>query len=976
MNNVMKIKFDSNLDYQNEAINSVINIFKDIQTNNSKVLVSSVTNLLDEGYGFSNKILNSNYLEIIRENIKNIQEKNKLPIDINLTCSKDMIFDTEMETGTGKTYVFLKTILELNKNYNFTKFIIVVPSVAIREGVLKNLEITKEHFLRQYNNVNYNYFVYNSSRLSFVRNFSTSSDIEIMIINIQNFEKDSNIFNNYKEQLSGEKPIDLVSRTNPIVIIDEPQTTTSTDKSMDVIYSLNPLFILRYSATFKKGTIKNLVYRLDPIDAYEKKLVKRIEVYSSEIVNEDLSKISIVKIDKNCSFVNISYYDNNGNKCSGKFNVGQNICSKSNREEHKDYVIEEITTSYVTFSNSMKLEIDSSNDKNDDLAQISNMMKKLIEVHLDKQLDCKKIGVKVLSLFFLDEVKNYRVYNDDGYELGIYGKIFEEKFKNIANSDKYKSLFENINIDEYVSKVHNGYFAQDKQHRFKDSKCKKDEESARSADDEIAYNLIMKDKERLLSFDEPVSFIFSHTALKEGWDNPNIFQIYVLSKSNTQIKKRQQIGRGLRLCVDQNGNRITDENINRLTIFSNESFAKFASALQKEFIDETSCFNINNASFINNFIDHELSVDIYNELIKLGFIDKNNKITDKVYNYLSQNHKLLDNYDDDINEHIKKVLSKKFIKIKNANNFRKNSLNPAIRNDKNFKDLWNSISMIKKINITFNDQEYLNEIKNNIKSKLENLNLKTMILKHVDIELNREDVVKTSNETTSNSYALKSEINRDIIPKIINNLVQTLKIKKSSLIDLICETDIYKYLDNHPYAVERILKESIESVKNSYSISYEDTNKYYDVEKLFNSIYDVYSDESYLFSLNDLKVEKFGRKTLYRYTKLQSEHEYKFLNSAIQSDKVLTILKLPNWYHIPLPNGNYIPDFALKIQDVDNPGNFAIEIKGSMNKDDLRVSENFRIECGKKFYENSNNVTFKKCADILSLLTEIEENDE
>lgn len=975
MNNVMKIKFNSNLDYQNEAINSVINIFKDIQTNNSKVLVSSVTNLLDEGYGFSNKILNSNYLEIIRENIKNIQEKNKLPIDINLTCSKDMIFDTEMETGTGKTYVFLKTILELNKNYNFTKFVIVVPSIAIRESVLKNLEITKEHFLRMYNNVNYNYFVYNSSRLSFVRNFSTSSDIEIMIINIQNFDSEDTIFNNYNEQLTGEKPIDLVSRTNPIVIIDEPQTTTSTDKSMDVIYSLNPLFILRYSATFKKGTIKNLVYRLDPIDAYEKKLVKKIEVYSPEIKNEDLSKISIVKIGNNCTSTNISFYDNNGNKHLEEFKVGWNIHLKSNREEHKDYKIEEITNSYVIFSNGMQLEIDSSNDKNDDLTQISNMIQALIEKHLDKQLDCKKNGIKVLSLFFLDEVKNYRVYNNDGYELGIYGKIFEEKFKKIANQEKYKSLFENINIDEYVSKVHNGYFAQDKQHRFKDSKNNKDE-GGKSDADEIAYNLIMKDKERLLSFDEPVSFIFSHTALKEGWDNPNIFQIYVLSKSNTQIKKRQQIGRGLRLCVDQNGNRITDENINILTIFSNESFKKFADALQKEFIDETSCFNINNASFINNFIDHKLSVNIYNELIKLEFIDKNNKITDKLYDYLSQNHKILDNYDDNINEHIKNVLSKKFIKIKNANNFRKNSLNKAIINDQNFKDLWNSISMIKKINITFNDQEFLNEIKNNIKSKLENLNLKTMILKRVDIELNREDVVKTSNETTSNSYALKSEINRDIIPKIINNLVQTLNIKKSSLIDLICETDLYKYIDNHPYAVERILMESIRSVKNSYSISYEDTNKYYDVEKLFNSIYDVYSDESHLFSLDDLKVDKFGHKTLYRYTKLQSNHEYNFLNSAIQNDKVLTILKLPNWYHIPLPNGNYIPDFALKIQDVNNPGNFVIEVKGSMNKDDLREFEKFRIQCGEKFYENSDNVTFKMCDNISSLLIEKVENDE
>lgn len=284
--------------------------------------------------------------------------------------------------------------------------------------------------------------------------------------------------------------------------------------------------------------------------------------------------------------------------------------------------------------------------------------------------------------------------------------------------------------------------------------------------------------------------------------------------------------------------------------------------------------------------------------------------------------------------------------------------------------------MIKKINITFNDQEYLNEIKNNIKCKLENLNLKTMILKHVDIELNREDVVKTSNETTSNSYVLKSEINRDIIPKIINNLVQTLNIKKSSLIDLICETDLYKYIDNHPYAVERILMESIRSVRNSYSISYEDTNKYYDVEKLFNSIYDVYSDESNLFSLDDLKVDKFGHKTLYRYTKLQSNHEYNFLNSAIQNDKVLTILKLPNWYHIPLPNGNYIPDFALKIQDVNNPGNFVIEVKGSMNKDDLRESEKFRIQCGEKFYENSDNVTFKMCDNISSLLIEKVENDE
>ncbi len=702
MNNLMTIKFDSNLDYQNDAINSVVNIFKTLQTNKTKVLMNSINNLLDEGWGFSNNILNSNYLDIINENIKSIQLKNNLPInDKKIDNKNDLIFDIEMETGTGKTYVFLKTILELNKQYNFTKFVIVVPTIAIREGVLKNLEITKNHFLHLYNNVNYHYFVYNSSRLSDVRNFSTSSDIEIMIINIQNFEKEKNIFNNYKEQLAGDKPVDLVNKTNPIVIIDEPQTTVSTEKAMNVIYSLNPLFILRYSATFRKDSIKNLVYRLDPIDAYERKLVKQIEVDSYEIKNDDTSKIYVVKIDKNCSSTTISYFDKYGNKKKSKFLVGQNIYSKSLREEHKVFLIEEISTNYVAFHNGMQLEIDSSNNKTDDKAIITKMIQKLIETHLDKQLDAKKDGIKVLSLFFLDEVKNYRIYNDDSYELGEYGKIFETMFKIVAKRDKYKSLFENINIDEYASKVHNGYFAIDKKKHFKDSKINNGE-GGKSSDDELAYNLIMRDKERLLSFNEPVSFIFSHTALKEGWDNPNIFQIYVLSKSNTTIKKRQQIGRGLRLCVDQNGNRVRNPNINRLTIFSNESFAKFAKELQTEFIDETSCFNLNNNSFVlDHIVDLNLSIEIYKNLIANNFIDNQKLPTDKLYEYLEIGKNLFDNYCDEINNHIKNILSKRFIKIKNAKNYKKNSINQSIKNNKDFLDLWNSISKIKKIKCYF-----------------------------------------------------------------------------------------------------------------------------------------------------------------------------------------------------------------------------------------------------------------------------------
>lgn len=577
----MKLKF-KNQNFQTDAVNAVADLFggQEILKSTFEIAQDRQISLIENDLGIGNGMRIS--VNQLNENMHEVQKRGNLP----LTDIEDNVlsFCIEMETGTGKTYVYTKTIFELNKRYGFTKFIIVVPSVAIREGVYKSFEITKEHFQNQYDHVPYRFFIYNSSKLNEVRQFAVSSSIEVMIINIDAFKKSENIINQAQDKLNGETAMRYIQDTNPIVIIDEPQSVDNTPKAKEAISSLNPLCVLRYSATHREKI--NLLYRLTPVDAYQMGLVKQICVSSNTVAN-DFNKpyIKLVSVSNENGFkakLEMDIKNKDGVVSRKTVTVKPNddlYLVSGNRELYEGYSVAGIDCTpgaeSVEFSNTEYVALGKAIGAVDENIIKEAQIRRTIQAHLDKELRYTEKGIKVLSLFFIDEVKKYR--SADG-EKGIYAKMFEKCYEELINKPKYAPLKEKFPAS--CDKVHNGYFSQDKKGTFKDTK-------GDTLADYDTYNTIMKDKEWLLSFDCPLRFIFSHSALKEGWDNPNVFQVCTLIEQKSTFTCRQKVGRGLRLCVNQDGERIEDKNINILHVMANESFAEFADTLQKEIETET-----------------------------------------------------------------------------------------------------------------------------------------------------------------------------------------------------------------------------------------------------------------------------------------------------------------------------------------------------------------------------------------------------
>lgn len=632
----MKLKF-KNQEFQTEAVNSVADLFAGQEKSNMTFSIDdngAQIKLLQNDFGFGNKLEIDN--DTLLSNMHAIQRRNKLPLSRDYDSRQ---FSIEMETGTGKTYVYTKTILELNKRYGFSKFIIVVPSVAIREGVFKSLQVTEEHFKNLYDGVPYRYFIYNSAKLSDVRQFATSSNIEIMIINIDAFKKAENIINQEQDKLNGETAMRYIQDTNPVVIIDEPQSVDNTPKAKEAIQSLNPLCVLRYSATHREKI--NLLYRLTPVDAYQMGLVKQICVSSSSVAN-DFNKpyIHLKSVSNDNGFsakIEIDIENKSGKVERKTITVKPNdslFMLSGKRELYEDYVIAGIDCTKgaecLEFSNSEVLQLGKTIGGVDENIIKRTQIYKTIEAHLNKELRYFEKGIKVLSLFFIDEVKKYRTETG---EKGIYAQMFEECYNELMSKEKYAPLKTYFNTD--VEKAHNGYFSQDKKGIYKNTK------GDTLADDDT-YNTIMKDKEWLLSFECPLRFIFSHSALKEGWDNPNVFQVCTLIEQKSTFTCRQKVGRGLRLCVNQEGERIEDRNINILHVMANESFAEFAETLQKEIEQETGMkFGVLQLSALMDLtyeekveIEHQMdeasAFDVYEALVANDVLDTNGNVKEDV----------------------------------------------------------------------------------------------------------------------------------------------------------------------------------------------------------------------------------------------------------------------------------------------------------------------------------------------------------
>lgn len=586
----MKFKFDPNQDFQLEAIKAIVDLFEGQKYRQDVTVEAPVLSLRASSWESDRKYQPSlsaaafgiypNALSLSKEevlnNVKKVQERNELRDN---GVVDDFDFSIEMETGTGKTYVYLRTIFELNKNYGWKKFIILVPSVAIREGVIKSLNITKEHFAELYNNTPCRFYEYKSKNISQVKHFADSNVINIMVMTTGAFNKDANVLYAERDQMQGEQPIAFIQKTNPILILDEPQNMEgeATKKALD---NFNSLFRLRYSATHKN--LYNLVYQLTPYDAYQLGLVKKIEVFS---VTDDDSGISApylnlleAKPAKTVSAmrakIEVAFIDKEGIRKIKALVVkkGDDLQDKTGNRVYADYIVDNINAEApdfgsegkIRFSNGFVLTRENRLEENKEEI-FRRQIAETIKLHFEKRREHREAGIKVLSLFFIDKVSNYTDRD------GVIRKIFVQEFKRIKQEFKLE--------DSDVDKVHNGYFAKRKDGSYVERAIDIEKNNE-------AFELIMRDKERLLSMDEPTEFIFSHSALREGWDNPNVFNICTLNQTQSSTKKRQEIGRGMRLCVNQDGERIFDRRINLLSVVANLSYADYVSQLQGEFQED------------------------------------------------------------------------------------------------------------------------------------------------------------------------------------------------------------------------------------------------------------------------------------------------------------------------------------------------------------------------------------------------------
>ena len=995
----MKLKFVDQ-QYQTDAVNSIVNIFEGCEIKNSlfTIDVSNDKNFNQEsGYtgegisyftGYANKVSIDDFTML--ENVQHIQEEN----DIQRTKSlENKNFTVEMETGTGKTYVYTKTILELNKKYGFTKFLIVVPSIAIKEGVNSSLKATEEHFKEKYDKVVYNYFVYDSNHLERIQDFATSTNIEIMIINIDAFRKSfvdpkkenkANLIHRESDRLSGNRPIDLISSTNPIVIIDEPQSVDGTKKSKEAIASLNPLCTLRYSATHKE--LYNLMYRLTPVDAYQENLVKHIEVAS--ITSNEASAKPYVKLlsvsNKNGTYsARLEIYVNNKktgviDKKAVTVKTKDDLWEISNEVDYyKDcgYIIDNIDCfkdeESISFSNGEYLNIGETIGNVDDAVIKRAQIRQTIELHLNKELYYIKKGIKVLSLFFIDEVTKYRNYERED-EKGDYAIWFEEEYNRLIRLPKYRQLREKYadKISLEADKVHDGYFSKDGKGRIKNSTG-----AGISKDDETTYQLIMKNKEQLLSFDEPIRFIFSHSALKEGWDNPNVFQVCTLIETKDTMTKRQKVGRGLRICVNQNGERVLENKYNVLSVIANESYKEFASTLQKELESDNFKFGIIEPISFTGIcmkqidgttyeLTQEDSQQIFNYLVKNEYMTNKGKINTK---YHTEKHEGTFSLPDKFESYTAKVIKRidnltKEIEIKDVSRKVPVKINKEVQLSPEFESLWNKIKQ-KTVYTVNMDVDRLKQ------QAIEQIKLMPRIKKDkIDSQITKVDINKQGIKDAGRQVrelGAVYEFEKPSYPDFIRRLQDATQLLRKTIIEIIAKSGRLSEFYINPEEFIKQVSKILLSVKKenlTEGIKYQKVDECYEQDFIFND------EELYGYSDRNI-LEINSRKNIYDHVIYDSVIERDFAIEAENDDDVLLYAKLPSTFKVDTPIGTYNPDWAL-VLDTDQGEKlyFVAETKGTENINDLKGSEKKKIFCGRKHFEViDNGIRYEVVKELRSL---------
>ena len=961
----MKLKF-KNQDFQTDAVNSVVDLFLGQEKTKGTFSVDNdgMDNFLGT-MGVGNALLIDQ--KTLADNMHAVQRRNNLPLtdpdwgfnfgNVDFSSfsfqGKKPQFCIEMETGTGKTYVYTKTIFELNRKYGFTKFIIVVPSVAIREGVYKSFEVTKEHFGLQYDNVPCRYFIYNSAKLSDVRQFATSANIEIMIINIDAFKKAENIINQAQDRLNGDSAMRFIQDTHPIVIIDEPQSVDNTPKAKEAIASLNPLCVLRYSATHREKI--NMLYRLTPVDAYQMGLVKQISVSSNQVSGGfNLPYVKLLSVSNEKGFrakIEMDVRKKDGIVARKTVNVkpGDDLYKLSGfRDLYEGYTIAGIDCTpdyeHIEFGNTEEVSLGKSIGDIDEIMVKRAQIRRTIEAHLDKELRYFTKGIKVLSLFFIDKVANYRL--EDGSS-GIYAKMFEECYLELIAKPKYAPIRDQFTSD--VSKIHNGYFSQDKKGRLKDTK-------GDTAADDDTYNTIMRDKEWLLSFACPLRFIFSHSALKEGWDNPNVFQVCTLIEQKSVFTCRQKVGRGLRLCVNQDGERVEDKNINILHVMANESFSEFAETLQREIEDDTGMkFGVLQLDLFagmvyeDNGIEKKLSYDDAQELLthfeKKGYINSAGKIKDTMKNAVKTGTLDLPKKFEAARKRFEQIISKADKKppIRDASRDVVVRLKKQVTESPEFLELWQRIKQktVYRVNI---DTDKL--IENCVKAlqDMPAIPKARIISQTADIRIEKAGIshVERGMRTTDIADSYQS------LPDIITAISDATLLTPTTVNAILVQSGRLKDFLNNP---EAFLEKAIELIRNNRHALAIDGISYIKLDGKEYYVQEIFDSSELIANLDHNAVAV--NHSVYDYIVYDSSSVEKPFALALDNDPdVKMFFKIPDRFKIDTPIGTYNPDWAVHLtKNGEEKLYFILETKGSDNFLDLRTREQLKIHCGKRHFE-------------------------
>ncbi|MDP3480417.1 MAG: DEAD/DEAH box helicase family protein [Desulfoprunum sp.] len=993
----MKLKFDANLPYQQEAIASVIDLFAGPASLGAG-LIQDFTRKdaqLWSELGICNSDIPSP--EELLKNLHKVQIRNQIPKALSLMEPGGNYifpnFSVEMETGTGKTYVYLRTIFELNKKYGYKKFIIVVPSVAIREGVTSSIKMMRDHFKALYDNVAFDDFVYRSKDLSRVRQFAVGNEVQIMVINIQAFQKDAgetvdyndlseeqrkklNIIHQEQDKMSGRRPIEFVQATNPILIIDEPQSVDTTLKSQKAISNLRPLFALRYSATHT--THYNLLYQLDPVRAFDMRIVKRIGVMdasSGQDFNQTMVRLDSVgywpKTSKTPK-AKVTIFETTANGPREKHLTvkhGTDLVQQTNRTDYDGYLITSISAEpgneYVEFQNGIVVQLTQESGGMAD-ERLKSQLRQTIEQHFAKEKQLKDTGIKVLSLFFIDHVKSYRSYNEDGTrkkeKLALW---FEELFAEISAMNIYKGL-----ISHSAEVVHEGYFSSDKR---KGKVIQELDTSGGTAKDDETYALIMTDKERLLSLDEPLRFIFSHSALREGWDNPNVFQICTLREMGTDRERRQTIGRGLRLPVNQDGQRIDDEQINRLTVIANESFENFARGLQADIeaaIDPSGGFKFGRVSALaftpllntegTGYLSPEQSQVLWNHLQQQGVIDRAGDFT-KLFTPDADGFCLnlptdFADMDEAVISRMQRFLPREF--VQNERNRQKVSYIKRVELNPEFKTLWDKISQKTRYSVVFQTEDL-------VKRAVAKISAMVAINK-VQIEITKRDLeVKESGleggQITINRTCVVS--NKQPLPDILAFLQRETELTRGTLVEILEKSQRLAEFSINPMA---FMTEAAKLINQALHELIIDGIKYEPIAGQFYEmrLFEEKEVEAYLTRM--YQVRSKDSRTPYDYIVYESDVEHEVAKRLDTDERVKFFCKLPRWFKVTTPLGDYNPDWAVVVEE-DKKLYLVRETKSTLDRDKRRDSENKKVDCGKAHF-SALGVDFKDVVNIHDLL--------